>query len=105
MKRFTLLIITLTLTILQIAAQDTSIKGIITLSHQGNETDFAYNEMTKVMDAAADGDTVFLSTGYFQGDFIMTRTTKDNVIVKDIPSYPGKYAASTDGRIYSIRRQ
>lgn len=33
MKRFTLLIITLTLTILQIAAQDTSIKGTITLSH------------------------------------------------------------------------
>lgn len=73
MKRFTLFIITLTLTILQIAAQDTSIKGTITLSHQGNETDFAYNEMTKVMDAAADGDTVFLSTGYFQGDFIMTK--------------------------------
>lgn len=73
MKKFTLLIITLTLTILQIAAQDTSIKGIITLSHQGNETSFAYNEMTKVMDAAADGDTVFLSTGYFQGDFIMTK--------------------------------
>ena len=73
MKRFTLLIITLTLTILQIAAQDTSIKGTITLSHQGNETNFAYNEMTKVMDAAVDGDTVFLSTGYFQGDFIMTK--------------------------------
>lgn len=73
MKRFTLLIITLTLTILQIAAQDTSVKGTITLSHQGNETNFAYNEMTKVMDAAADGDTVFLSTGYFQGDFIMTK--------------------------------
>ena len=73
MKRFTLLIITLTLTILQIAAQDTSIKGTITLSHQGNETDFAYNEMTKVMDTAADGDTIFLSTGYFQGDFIMTK--------------------------------
>lgn len=73
MKRFTLLIITLTLTILQIAAQDASIKGTITLSHQGNETDFAYNEMIKVMDAAADGDTVFLSTGYFQGDFIMTK--------------------------------
>lgn len=73
MKRFSLFIITLTLTILQIAAQDTSIKGIITLSHQGNETSFAYNEMPKVMDAAADGDTVFLSTGYFQGDFIMTK--------------------------------
>lgn len=49
MKRFTLFIITLTLTILQSAAQDTSIKGTITLSHQGNETDFAYNEMIKVM--------------------------------------------------------
>ena len=61
------------LTSLQSAAQDASIKGTITLSHQGNETDFAYNEMTKVMDAAADGDTVFLSTGYFQGDFIMTK--------------------------------
>lgn len=73
MKRFSLFIITLTLTILQIAAQDTSIKGTITLSHQGNETNFAYNEMIKVMDAAADGDTVFLSTGYFQGDFIMTK--------------------------------
>ena len=73
MKRFTLFIITLTLTILQIAAQDTSIKGTITLSHQGNETNFAYNEMTKVMDAAADGDTVYFSTGYFQGDFIMTK--------------------------------
>ena len=73
MKRITVFIITLTLAILQIAAQDTSIKGTITLSHQGNETDFAYNEMTKVMDAAADGDTVFLSSGYFQGDFIMTK--------------------------------
>lgn len=73
MKRITVFIITLTLAILQIAAQDTSIKGTITLSHQGNETDFAYNEMTKVMDAAADGDTVYLSTGYFQGDFIMTK--------------------------------
>lgn len=73
MKRITVFIITLTLAILQIAAQDTSIKGTITLLHQGNETDFAYNEMTKVMDAAADGDTVFLSSGYFQGDFIMTK--------------------------------
>ena len=73
MKRITVFIITLTLAILQIAAQDTSIKGTITLLHQGNETDFAYNEMTKVMDAAADGDTVFLSSGYFPGDFIMTK--------------------------------
>ena len=73
MKRFTIFITTLLLTFLQMTAQDTNIKGTITLSHQGNETDFAYNEMTKVMDAAVDGDTVFLSTGYFQGDFIMTK--------------------------------
>lgn len=73
MKRFTIFITTLLLTFLQMAAQDTNIKGTITLSHQGNKTDFAYNEMTKVMDAAVDGDTVFLSTGYFQGDFIMTK--------------------------------
>lgn len=73
MKRITILIITLTLTILPMAAQDTSIKGTITLSHQGNEKAFSYNEMAKVMDAAADGDTVLLSTGYFQGDFIMTK--------------------------------
>lgn len=64
---------TLMLAIIQMAAQDTSLKGTITLSHQGKETDFAYNEMTKVMDAAADGDTVFFSAGYFQGDFIMTK--------------------------------
>nr|WP_295288370.1 hypothetical protein [uncultured Prevotella sp.] len=73
MKRFTIFITTLLLTFVQMAAQDTNIKGTITLSHQGNETDFAYNEMIKVMDAAADGDTVFLSTGYFQGDFIVTK--------------------------------
>lgn len=73
MKRFSILIITLTLAILPMAAQDATINGTITLSHQGNETSFAYNEMTKVMDAAEDGDTVLLSTGYFQGDFIMTK--------------------------------
>lgn len=73
MKRFTIFITTLLLTFVQMAAQDTNIKGTITLSHLGNETDFAYNEMTKVMDAAVDGDTVFFSTGYFQGDFIMTK--------------------------------
>lgn len=73
MKRFSILIISLTLVILPMAAQDATIKGTITLSHQGNETSFAYNEMIKVMDAAEDGDTVLLSTGYFQGDFIMTK--------------------------------
>lgn len=95
MKRFTLFIITLTLTILQIAAQDTSIKGIITLSHQGYETSFAYNEMTKVMDAAADGDTVFLSTGYFQGDFIMT---------KNFPLLDPEQTAIRMEQLYMLRR-
>lgn len=73
MKRFSILIISLTLAILPMAAQDATINGTITLSHQGSETSFAYNEMTKVMDAAVDGDTVLLSTGYFKGDFIMTK--------------------------------
>lgn len=65
MKRFTIFITTLLLTFVQMAAQDTNIKGTITLSHLGNESNFSYNEMAKVMDAAADGDTIFLSTGYF----------------------------------------
>ncbi len=73
MKRFTIFITTLLLTFVQMAAQDTNIKGTITLSHLGNESNFSYNEMAEVMDAAADGDTIFLSTGYFQGDFIMTK--------------------------------
>ena len=73
MKRTTILLMTLMLTIIQIAAQDATQKGTITLSHQGKETAFRYNEMTKVMDAAVDGDTVFLSAGYFLGDFIMTK--------------------------------
>ena len=73
MKRFTILINFLMLAIIQMAAQDTSLKGTITLSHQGKETSFAYNEMIKVMDAAEDGDTVLFSTGYFQGDFRMTK--------------------------------
>lgn len=73
MKRITILLMTLMLVIIQMAAQDTSLKGTITLSHQGKETAFAYNEMTKVMNAAVDGDTVFLSAGYFKGDFIMNK--------------------------------
>lgn len=73
MKRYSILLITLMLTIIQMVAQNTLPKGTITLSHQGKETDFTYNAMTKVMDAAVDGDTVFLSTGYFQGDFVITK--------------------------------
>lgn len=50
-------------------AQETTGSEVITLSHNGQESTFAYNEMSKVMEQAADGDTVYFSTGYFQGDF------------------------------------
>jgi len=52
-------------------AQETQTTGseVITLSHNGQESTFKYNEMTKVMEQAVDGDTVYFSTGYFQGDF------------------------------------
>lgn len=73
MKRFTIFITLLVLSVMQMAAQDTSIKGTITLSHQGKTTDFAYNKMTNAMDAAVDGDTIFLSPGYFEGDFIIDK--------------------------------
>lgn len=71
MKRFTIFITLLILSIIQMAAQNT--KGTITLSHQGKTTDFAYNKMASVMETAVDGDTVFLSKGYFEGDFVIDK--------------------------------
>ena len=47
MKRIIILLIILTQTIIQMVAQDTSNKGTITLSHQGKEIAFGYNEMVK----------------------------------------------------------
>ena len=73
MKRFTIFIALLVLSMMQMAAQDTSVKGTITLSHQGKTTDFAYNKMASAMDAAVDGDTIFLSPGYFEGDFVIDK--------------------------------
>lgn len=73
MKRFTIFITLLLLSVMQLAAQDTSIKGTITLSHQGKTTDFAYNQMASVMEAAVDGDTIYLSPGYFEGDFVIDK--------------------------------
>lgn len=73
MKRFTIFITLLVMSIMQMAAQDTSIKGTITLSHQGKTTDFAYNQMANVMEAAVDGDTIYLSPGYFEGDFVIDK--------------------------------
>lgn len=73
MKRFTIFITLTILFLTQMAAQDTSFKGTITLSHQGKTTDFAYNQMASVMEAAVDGDTIYLSLGYFEGDFVIDK--------------------------------
>ena len=73
MKRFTIFITLLVLSVMQMTAQDTSIKGTITLSHQGKTIDFAYNQMASVMEAAVDGDTIYLSPGYFEGDFVIDK--------------------------------
>lgn len=73
MKRFTIFITLLVLSVMQMTAQDTSFKGTITLSHQGKTTDFAYNQMANVMEAAVDGDTIYLSMGYFEGDFVIDK--------------------------------
>ena len=73
MKRFTIFITLLVLSVMQMAAQEPSFKGTITLSHQGKTTDFAYNQMASVMEAAVDGDTIYLSLGYFEGDFVIDK--------------------------------
>lgn len=73
MKRLTLFISMLVLTITQMVAQDTSIKGTITLSHQGKESVFKYNQMADAVTAAIDGDTIYLSAGNFDGDVIIDK--------------------------------
>ena len=69
MKRLSLLITMLVLAISQLSAQDNSNQGTITLSHNGKESFFAYNKMGDAVEAAADGDTIYLSKGEFEGDF------------------------------------
>lgn len=59
----------LVLAISQLSAQDNSYQGTITLSHNGKESFFAYNKMGDAVEAAADGDTIYLSNGEFEGDF------------------------------------
>lgn len=73
MKKFILFISLFLLSIMQMMAQGTSLKGTITLSHQGKETNFDYNKMTDAVEAAVDGDTIYLSAGYFEGDFILNK--------------------------------
>lgn len=99
MKKYSILLITLMLTIIPMVAQNTLPKGTITLSHQGNETTFAYNEMTKVMDTAVDGDTVFCSAGYFLGNFIMTKKLALIGVGADNDNNNNNYTAF-DGNIF-----
>ena len=73
MKRLSLLITMFVLAISQLSAQDNSNTGTITLSHKGKETNFAYNKMGDAVEAAADGDTIYLSNGEFEGDFRLTK--------------------------------
>lgn len=73
MKRLSLLITFFVLAISQLSAQDNSNTGTITLSHNGKETNFAYNKMGDAVEAAADGDTIYLSNGEFEGDFRLTK--------------------------------
>ena len=63
----------LVLAISQMSAQDNSNQGTITLSHNGKESFFAYNKMGDAVEAAADGDTIYLSNGEFEGDFRLTK--------------------------------
>lgn len=73
MKRLSLLITMFVLAISQLSAQDNSNTGTITLSHKGKETNFAYNKMGDAVEAATDGDTIYLSNGEFEGDFRLTK--------------------------------
>lgn len=73
MRRFAFLIATFVLAISQMSAQNSFYNGTITLSHNGKETTFAYNKMGDAVEAAADGDTIYLSAGEFEGDFRLTK--------------------------------
>ena len=73
MKRFSLILVISLFGVVQIFAQDTSVKATITLSHQGKTTDFAYNKMSDAMVAAEEGDTIYLSAGYILGDVVIDK--------------------------------
>lgn len=71
MKRLYLFIAFMSIAILNMAAQN--LKGVITLVHNGNESYFAYNKITEVINAAENGDTITFSQGNFPGDFILNK--------------------------------
>lgn len=57
--------------VLDMAAQNS--KGIITLTHNGNETYFAYDKIKDAVNAAENGDTISFSKGEFPTDFILNK--------------------------------
>lgn len=72
MKKISIFISLLLLSVLHLSAQNTT-NQIITLSHNGIETNFAANQITESIATAVDGDTLFLSPGEFEQDFIINK--------------------------------
>lgn len=99
MKRIILLFTVLILTFSQMPVLAQINKGVITLSHQGKATSFAYNEMSKVMDAAEDGDTVLFSAGNFEGDFIITKKIAFIGVGADVYNAGWNQSTSYTGKI------
>lgn len=99
MKRLSLLITMLMLAISQMSAQDNSYQGTITLSHNGKESFFAYNKMGDAVEAAADGDTIYLSKGDFEGDFRLTKKIAFIGSGADYSNGTGSYTHYCSGNI------
>lgn len=99
MKRLSLLITMLMLAISQMSAQDNSNQGTITLSHNGKESFFAYNKMGDAVEAAADGDTIYLSKGEFEGDFRLTKKIAFIGSGADYSNGTGSYTRYYSGNI------
>lgn len=99
MKRLSLLITMLVLAISQLSAQDNSNQGTITLSHNGKESYFAYNKMGDAVEAAADGDTIYLSKGEFEGDFRLTKKIAFIGSGADYSNGTGSYTRYYSGNI------
>lgn len=74
MKKIICIIMTLMWAVIRVSAYDGPTGDeIITLSHQGQESYFGYNELQKAIDKAVDGDTVYFSAGYFDIDVTLTK--------------------------------
>lgn len=89
----------LVLAISQLSAQDNSNQGTSTLSHNGKESYFAYNKMGDAVEAAADGDTIYLSKGEFEGDFRLTKKIAFIGSGADYSNGTGSYTRYYSGNI------